>query len=147
MTARLSPIIALGLLASTALADGLSIEKTYRIYAQDRSKKDAACLSAFTNNIAPEFRGLTGLQLSGTNIHSIRSGTLATYANATFLSVYGDEQGTINCIFSKTRETPTDVSVTFNGEGLAGFEKRGRISQSSDPADWKVAGFSSSVAP
>lgn len=134
-------------LASPVFADGFSIEKAYSFHQQDHVQKDAACVSAFADNITPEFRGLTGLQLMAPTIVGTSLGALATYPNVTFLSSYGDAQGTISCVFSKTHKTPTDISVSFVGSGLGGFEKRGRIASSSDPADWKVTSFSSQVNP
>ena len=112
MKQRVIAIIAFCLLASAAISDEFNVEKTYSFHHQDFLKKDVACISAFADKVVPEFRGLAGLRLAGPTITDTSSGALATYPNATFLSAYGDVQGTISCVFSKTREKPTDISST-----------------------------------
>ena len=109
--------------------------------------KDDACISAFREGIVPGFRGLNGIELSGNSIVDTTSGALATYTDVKFRGVYGDSTGSINCSFATGLNTVTDVGVTFVGTGLGGFERRSRISPSSDPVDWKVISFSSQILP
>ena len=134
-------------IAEPSVADEFSIERSYTFHQQDFLIKDAACVSAFRDVIVPNFRGLNGIELSANSIVNTTIGTLATYANVIFLSAFGDSVGSISCSFASDSNVVTDVGVTFVGPGLGGFEKRGRISPSSDPSDWKVTSFSAQILP
>lgn len=141
------PLVVSSLLASPAFADGLTVQKDYSFHPESTAKRDTACIMAFAAHVAPEFRGLTSLRLSMPTMAATQSGALATYPSVTYGRVYGDVWGSLSCVFSQTSDTPTDVSVSFGGEGLGGFEKRGRIAKSNDPADWTVTSFSTQVRP
>lgn len=133
-------------MASTSVAEELSIVQNYTFYQQDQLSKDVACIDAIREEIAPNFRGLNWVELSAPSIIDTTFGALATYVDVNFRSVYGDTRGSINCSFTADLTAVTDVGVTFVGSGLGGFESRGRTSPSRDPADWKVTSFSAQVA-
>ena len=143
----IAPTAAICLSAGMAFGAQISVEKTYSFHEETHAKRDMACIAAVRDHIAPEFRGLTGLRLDAPTLTETRLGALATYPGAVFLSIYEDTEDTISCVFSNADDVLTDVIVSFNGLGLGGFEKRGRIAPSSDPADWKVASYSKQIAP
>jgi hypothetical protein len=103
---------------------------------------DAACISAFKEFIAPDFRGLRTLTVHSSNIFETTKCATALYPNVDFDGDYGEAKGSINCIFSSENSTVSDVTVAFLGKGLGGFERRGFSSPSINPADWKVTSFS-----
>lgn len=135
------------LVGFASYADDFSVERSYSLYLPEFIAKDDACVSAFTTTIAPQFRGLSRVDLSASNIVETTSGFLATYIDVQFRSAFGDAVGSINCVFAANSNGVTDVSVTFSGSGLGGFEKRGLSSPSEDPADWKATSVSAQLRP
>lgn len=138
----LSFSIALVLIATNAVAEGLLVERPYVFSNKEFALVDTACITAFKEHIAPEFRGLRTLTIQSSNIFEATNGATALYPDVDFGGDYGDAKGAINCIFSLENNKVTDVAVSFWGTGLGGFEKRGFSSPSSDPADWKITSFS-----
>ena len=125
-------------LLNNALADEVTIEKSYTIFSNDHRAKEKACIRALREQIVPEFRDLELIKLSAPIIIE----KLATYPTSSFHGPHGDAEGVVSCLFDTSAGHVTDISVSFVGKGLGGFEKRGRVSSSKDPADWKVISYS-----
>lgn len=133
--------------ASSLAANQISVARSYTYAIENHIKKDIACVAAFKDKVAPNFRGLNGIELSANSISETTYGSLAIYTDVKFKSLYGDSSGSLNCSFASKSDTVIDIGVTFVGSGLGGFESRGRTSPSSDPSDWKVMSFSTQIRP
>lgn len=95
--------------------------------------------------ITPNFEGLQQVTLSANSIVQTQGGYLAIYPGAKFVSHYGDAEGSLTCIFSPDGRKVTEVTVSFEGSGLAGFTRHPLAQIISDPAQQRSTGMSSSI--
>lgn len=130
---------------SSAMADPITVTKTYNYSHPVFASQDAACVTSILEKIAPKFVGLSEISLSSNSMVETQNGALAIYAGVKFISQYGNAEGTINCVFASNRKSITDIAIVFEGRGLGGHKARGRISGSKDPASWKSTSLAVTV--
>lgn len=129
---------------SGAAAETL-VNKGYSYTDHGFASRDAACVAAMLEKITPNFDGLQQVMLTANSIVQTQSGYLATYPGAKFESVHGDAEGSLSCIFDADGRHVTEVSVAFEGRGLAGFTRHPLGQIIADPAQQLSTGMSSSI--
>lgn len=133
------------LAVSSCAAAAPMITKTYSYTDQGFASRDAACVSAMLEKITPNFEGLQQVTLSANSIVQTKNGYLAIYPGAKFESRYGDAEGSLTCIFTPDGRNVTEVTVAFEGSGLAGFTRHPLAQIIGDPAQQFSTGMSSSI--
>lgn len=139
----LSAILVLAV--SSYAAASPSVTKSYSYTDRDFASRDAACVSAMLEKITPSFEGLHEIELGTNSIFQTQHGYLAVYPGAKFDGRYGDAEGALTCVFTPDGRNVSDVAVTFVGRGLAGFTGNPLAQTTSDPAQQRSTGISSSI--
>ena len=133
------------LAVSSYAAASPAVTKSYSYTDQEFASRDAACVSAMLEKIAPSFEGLQKIALGTNSIVQTQSGYLAVYPGAKFEGRYGAAEGSLTCIFTPDGRNVSDVAVTFVGHGLAGFTGYPLAQTTGDPAQQRSTGMSSSI--
>lgn len=123
------------------------ITKTYKYFDGLMAAQDTACIAAVVDHLVVDYDGLNKIELGSNSIFSTANGYLATYAGAKFEGRYGSANGTINCIFASDGRTLTDVSITFEDRGLAGYKGKAIIEGSTDPSQQRKTAISKTLVP
>ena len=133
---------ALCMLAGPLSAGIFLVEKSYTVFGI-HAEQDKRCLEALKLEIASEFMGLKGVELSGPGLMTnVAAGhTILIYAGVRFKSEYSDAKGVLNCLFIGNSANLSDMIVTFEGKGLAGFKKHILAKKLKDPAKQFSKGF------
>lgn len=134
-------------LAASPVGASPKITKSYKYYDGLMADQDAACSAALVEHIAVDYDGLEKIEIGGNSLFSTANGYLATFAGAKFHGRYGDATGTVNCIFSADGRILTDISVTFDGRGLAGYKGKAAFGGDQDLSQSRKTALSKTLVP
>lgn len=133
---------------SACAADPVTIRKQYELLG-DYSKQDEACVGALATAIMSVFEGVKSINLKSTPSPTILSGVDASnivYSGSEFSGSYGDATGSVVCTFPENRTSPSDIQITFDGRGLAGFKKHPLASSINDLAKQFATSYATTLS-
>jgi hypothetical protein len=135
---------------SAVLVSALEVQRSYEITRFENRLMDLACVSAFDKEVAPDFEGFTGIELSHPFAIGDQAGTyrILTYPGVLFQSEFGDVKGVINCVFLDGGTRLSLVSAAFERPGLAGARMRHPIPVlGDDPAELRRTAIGVEINP